>query len=122
MLIFDGHLYTGLCKKAKDGLLGAARVATEMPRMPTDPWDGGKSKPLKNWMELAVTANNVAGQRTIVMGVYVAFVREGTERVLVAGKDLAHDLDYYSPLEQQAQARALFVRGEEYRGRLGGDG
>ena len=83
----------------KAGDLGAARLASEVPKVVADSWNGKKDE-MKNWVQLVVTANNVQGVQTICIGQFVTFCRKSEERVLVAGKDLAHCLGFELVPEQ----------------------
>ena len=97
-------VYKEASVKAKNGELGCARIATEVPKILADSWDGRKV-PMKNWMQVTVTANNVQSVQTICIGQYVCCGRAGEERVLVAGKDLARLLGFAHPSEQIKQGR-----------------
>ena len=61
---------------------------------------------MKNWLQLTVEAPNVRGTPRVVVGQYVSFMREGNEDMLIAGKDLAHELGYLHPKDQQEVASA----------------
>lgn len=98
-------LYGKLVKMAKEGKLGAAKRVTNMARMDADMADGAKTK-MKNWLQLVIQAPNIRGNKTIVWGQYVAFVRQGDEPILIAGKDLANELGYLGVKQQQAAALA----------------
>ena len=99
------HLYVDVAKKAKDGKLGAARVATEVSPVPAQLADGSDTE-LKKWLQLCVKAENVAGTAVTVYGQYVSFSREGDENILVAGKDLARCLGYETPEDQRQRVRS----------------
>ena len=91
---------------AKNGTLGAARVANEVGAIEADLADAKKVK-MKRWMQLPIRAENVAGTPTTVVGQYVSFIRNSKENVLVAGRGLARALGYVDPEEQRALARTV---------------
>ena len=92
-------VYDEILPMIKAGKLGAARLASEVPRVVADSWNGKKDD-MKNWVQLVVTANNVQGVQTVCIGQFVTFCRKSEERVLVAGKDLAYCLGFELVPEQ----------------------
>ena len=96
-------VYEQILPMIKNGELGAARLATEVPKVLADSWNGKKAT-MKNWVQLVVTANNVQGVQTTCIGQFVSFCRESEEPVLVAGKDLANCLGFELVPEQIKQA------------------
>ena len=105
-------LFDKLKVMAKEGTLGAARVANEVAPVEADAFNGAKVK-MKKWMQLPVRAENVAGTLTTVVGQYVSFCRKSSENVLVAGRGLARALGYVDPEEQRALARTIGVSEEQ---------
>jgi hypothetical protein len=105
------HMFGELAAAARAGRLGAARVTNEVAALKGNSFDGANVS-LRNWMQPIVTAKNVAGTTTLVGGQYVAFVRQGEDNLLVAGKDLAHALGYCTPLDQQEMAACTATVGD----------
>jgi len=97
------HMFRMLATKATKGLLGAARVASNVARLKGQTYAGTK-KPFKNWIQMPIQAPNVRGTPTIVVGQYVSFVRSGDQDMLIAGKDLAYALGYLNPRKQRENA------------------
>ena len=108
-------LFPSLKQKVNDGKLGAAHVIS-----PVDGWKGRKSR-CKNWSQLCVKAHSVAGTPAVVAGQNIAFDREGDEKFIVAGRDLARALGYATPKEQQQRAHAERGRGIEVQSLLGAE-
>ena len=84
-------------QKVNEGKLGAAHVISL--QVQVDEWKGRKSR-CKNWLQLCVKAHSVAGTPAVVVGQKIAFDREGDEKFIVAGRDLARALGYATPKEQ----------------------
>ena len=108
-------IYAIVAPKATSGELGCARIASEVPKILSDAWDGRKI-PMKNWMQLTVTAYNTQGIQTICVGQYVSFGRAGDDEVLVAGKDLARALGFALPAEQMRSNRMSGIDPAEFLG------
>ena len=98
-------MFEELKAKASAGCLGVAHVAAEMPQVEAESWDGRRRK-CKNWMQLCIKANSVAGNSTTVVGQLISFDRDSEEDILVAGVDLAQKLGFTTAYEQQVEARA----------------
>ena len=114
------NLYPTLRAKANAGELGAAHLASEMPQVEAQAWDGSRRK-CKNWLQMCVQADNIAGTRTAVVGQLLSFDRESDENIIVAGIDLAQRLGYATPLEQRTRARAQAGIGVRESDLLGDD-
>ena len=108
-------MYKHIAALAKAGNLGCARLASEVPKVMAESWDGARV-PMKNWIQVAVTADNVQGVQCICVGHFVSFGREGEHRVLVAGRELAHALGYLDPQQQRSAARTTGASPESILG------
>lgn len=104
-------LYDKVAPLAKAGKLGAARIATEVPKITSNAWNGRKDS-MGRWMQLTVTANNVTGTQTICIGQFVTFSRVGDAQILVAGKDLARSLGFEMPGDQIKRASIAAITPE----------
>ena len=114
------HIYNELKSKINAGDLGVAHIASEVPAVVAESWDGRRKK-CKNWLQMCIKAQNVASIDTQVVGQLVSFDRESDENILVAGIDLAQKLGYATVLEQRTQARALAGFGVRDADLLGDD-
>ena len=82
-----------MVEKTKKDLLGAVRLASEVSKIDGDSWTGD-NVPMKNWLQLTVTADNTQGVWTICVGQFVSFSRKSEERILVVDKDLTYSLGF----------------------------
>ena len=98
-------LFEDLKAKASAGDLGVAHVASEMPQVEAQAWDGRRRK-CKNWLQVCVKANSVTGNSTTVVGQLISFERDTNENILVAGVDLAQRLGFSTAREQMDEERA----------------
>ena len=79
-------LYQTIVDNIRKGNMGAARVATEIRNQFGEGWNGVR-KPMTNWIEATIEADNAAGIPTIVPATMIAFCREANDEIIVAGKD-----------------------------------
>ena len=97
-------LYKPIVENIKKGNMGAARIATEIKNQFGEGWHGGR-KPMTNWIETTIEADNAAGTPTIVPATMIAFCREANDEIIVAGKDLCAHLGYWHPKSQRDHNR-----------------